>query len=91
MPQLRLMGSRPIYEIVAFSFMNPDAASGNFVAEIKLGYRHDERGSAPIKGGSISGNLFAAFSDAHFSSELFSDGTYDGPAAIRFGELTIGG
>jgi predicted Zn-dependent protease len=89
--QLRLMGSRPLYEIVAFSFMNPDPASGAFVAEIKLGYRHDERGSAPVKGGSISGNLFAALADAHFSSELFSDGTYDGPAAIRFGELTIGG
>jgi predicted Zn-dependent protease len=89
--QLRLMGSRPLYEIVAFSFLNPDPASGNFVAEIKLGYRHDERGSAPIKGGSISGNLFAALGDAYFSSELFSDGTYDGPAAIRFGELTIGG
>jgi len=89
--QLRLMGSRPVYEIVAFSFMNPDPTSGNFVAEIKLGYRHDERGSAPIKGGSISGNLFAALTDAHFSSELFSDGTYDGPAAIRLGELTIGG
>jgi PmbA protein len=89
--QLRLMGSRPLYEIVAFSFMNPDPASGAFVAEIKLGYRHDERGSVPVKGGSISGNLFAALADAHFSSELFSDGTYDGPAAIRFGELTIGG
>jgi predicted Zn-dependent protease len=89
--QLRLMGSRPVYEIVAFSFMNPDPASGDFVAEIKLGYRHDERGSAPIKGGSISGNLFAALTDAQFSSELFSDGTYDGPAAIRFGDLTIGG
>ncbi|HEY7091539.1 MAG TPA: metallopeptidase TldD-related protein [Ktedonobacterales bacterium] len=91
LPQLRLMGSRPIYEIVAFSLMNPDLASGDFVAEIKLGYRHDERGSAPIKGGSVSGNLFAAFGDAYFSSELFSDGAYDGPAAIRFGELTLGG
>jgi predicted Zn-dependent protease len=89
--QLRLMGSRPVYEIVAFSLMSPDPASGNFVAEIKLGYRHDERGSAPIKGGSISGNLFAAFGDAYFASELFSDGTYDGPVAIRFGDLTIGG
>jgi predicted Zn-dependent protease len=89
--QLRLMGSRPLYEIVAFSFLNPDPTSGDFVAEIKLGYRHDERGSAPIKGGSISGNLFAALTDAYFSSEMFSDGTYDGPAAIRFGELTIGG
>ncbi len=91
LPQLRLMGSRPVYEIVAFSFMNPDPASGNFVAEIKLGYRHGERGSEPIKGGSVSGNLFAALGDASFSSEMFSDGTYDGPAAIRFGELTIGG
>jgi len=89
--QLRLMGPRPLYEVVAFSFMNPDPTSGDFVAEIKLGYRHDDRGSAPIKGGSVSGNLFAALANAHFSSEMFSDGTYDGPAAIRFGELTIGG
>ncbi len=80
-----------VYEIVAFSWLNPDAVSGDFVAEIKLGYRHDLHGTTPIKGGSLSGNLFAALTDARLSYDSYSDGMYYGPAAIRFGELTIAG
>lgn len=81
----------PVYEIVAFSWFNPDPMTGDFSAEIRLGYRHDETGVQPIKGGSLVGNLFAAFGDARFSAEPFTDGVYFGPAAIRFASLAITG
>ena len=84
-------GGGTVYEIVAFSWLNPDPISGDFVAEIKLGYRHDARGTAPIKGGSLSGNLFTALADMRLAAESYSDGAYLGPAAIRFGALTLAG
>lgn len=88
---LRSAADGPVYEIVSFSFMNPDSATGDFVAEIKLGYRHDERGTTPIKGGSLAGNVFTALGDVRFSAQTYSDGCYFGPAAMRFGKLTIAG
>ncbi|HLJ82108.1 MAG TPA: metallopeptidase TldD-related protein, partial [Ktedonobacterales bacterium] len=57
---LRSAADGTVYEIVSFSFMNPDPATGDFVAEIKLGYRHDEYGTTPIKGGALAGNVFSA-------------------------------
>lgn len=88
---LRVPDGGAVYEIVAFSNLLPDALTGNFASEIKLGYRHTPAGTTPIKGGSVSGNVFAALADAAFSTEAYSDGTYFGPAAIRFGSLTIAG
>lgn len=88
---LRSTAQGPVYEVVAFSWFNPDRVTGDFSAEIRLGYRHDQSGVRPIKGGSLVGNIFRAFGDARFSAEPFTDGTYFGPAAIRFANLTITG
>jgi predicted Zn-dependent protease len=88
---LRAASDGAVYEVVAFSSFSPDPISGDFVSEIKLGYRHDAKGTRPIKGGSLSGNLFEALGDARFSRETYSDGTYYGPAALRFASLTISG
>jgi PmbA protein len=88
---LRTATDGPVYEVVAFSYMTPDPISGDFVSEIKLGYRHDAYGTVPVKGGSLSGNLFAALAEAYLSAETYSDGTYYGPAAIRFADLSIAG
>lgn len=88
---LRNFSAGPVYEVVSFSLFNPDVLTGDFSAEIRLGYRHDASGVTPIKGGALVGNLFGAFSDAQFSAEAYTDGTYYGPAAIRFGDLTIAG
>jgi predicted Zn-dependent protease len=89
--QLRSTAHGPVYEVVAFSWFNPDPTTGDFSAEIRLGYRHDASGVRPIKGGSLVGNIFAAFGDARFSAEPFTDGVYYGPAAIRFADLKITG
>lgn len=91
MRALRDTSAGPVYEVVAFSFFNPDTITGDFSAEIRLGYRHDASGVAPIKGGALVGNVFAAFGDARLSAEPYTDGTYYGPAAIRFGDLAIAG
>jgi len=88
---LRSAVDGPVYEIVSFSWMSPDPITGDFSSEIKLGYRHDAQGTAPIKGGALSGNVFSALTDARLSTEAYSDGTYSGPSAIRFGTLAIAG
>lgn len=88
---LRSAAEGPVYEIVSFSHLSPDAISGDFTVEIRLGYRHDDRGTAPFKGGTLSGNVFDMLADARFSAEIFSDGNYFGPAAIRFANLTVSG
>lgn len=88
---LRSAADGPIYEVVSFSSFNPDPVSGDFVTEIKLGYRHDASGTRPIKGGSLSGNIFDGLADVRFSSETFSNGSYYGPAGLRFASLTIAG
>ena len=89
--ELRDGATGTVYEVAEFSFLDPDPISGDFVAEVKLGYRHDASGTRPIKGGSVAGNLFTAFADARLSSETYTDGTYLGPAGMRFGELTVSG
>lgn len=88
---MRSTADGPVYEIVSFSLMLPDPITGDFVAEIRLGYRHDEHGVHPIKGGSLSGNIFTAFQDARLSAATYSDGAYFGPMSIRFGALSIAG
>lgn len=88
---LRSAAEGPVYEIVSFSHLSPDPISGDFTVEVRLGYRHDDRGTAPFKGGTLSGNIFDMLADARFSAETFSDGNYYGPAAIRFTNLTVSG
>ena len=88
---LRSVADGPVYEIVSFSLMLPDPITGDFVAEIRLGYRHDASGVHPIKGGSLSGNVLTAFQDARLSAAIFNDGAYYGPMSIRFGALSIAG
>ncbi len=83
--------SGPVYHLVAFSWLNPDDLTGDFVAEIKLGYRIERGQITPIKGGSLSGNLFEALADAHFSRETQFTGNYLGPEALRLEDLTISG
>ncbi len=89
--ELRRLEGAPVYEIVSFSAFGPDPVTGDFSSEIRLGYRHDANGVRPIKGGTLSGNIFTALQDVRFSASAYTDGLYYGPAAARFGELSISG
>jgi len=88
---LRALDGAPVYEVVSFSAFAPDQVTGDFSAEIRLGYLHDARGVRPIKGGTLSGNVFTALQDVRFSASAYTDGVYYGPAAARFGELSVAG
>ena len=89
-----------VLHVVSFSAMMPDLVSGNFAAEIKLGYEYSAGGIRAVKGGSVSGNLITGFQNACYSTEaalgnyalsLESFGSYSGPEAIRFENFQISG
>jgi predicted Zn-dependent protease len=95
-----LTDDQPILHVVAFSALLPDMVSGNFAAEIKLGYHIEGDTIRPVTGGSLSGNLISCFANTHFSTEsvfshyalsLDSFGSYIGPQAIRFGTFQTSG
>jgi predicted Zn-dependent protease len=60
-----------VLEILQFSGLFVDANSGNFASEIRLAKLHDKKTGKVkvIKGGSVSGSLFANFKEAYFSKE----------------------
>jgi len=84
-------GSGPLYHIVAFSAMSPDPITGDFVGEIRLGYEIHQGHAHPIRGGSISGNLFAALATAQLSQETVFLGHYFGPRGMLFPRITVAG
>jgi predicted Zn-dependent protease len=80
-----------LIQVVVWSFMRPDPITGDFVCEIRLGYEISREGKRPIKGGSVSGNLFTALAGALFSRETALMGHYQGPAGVRFPGLSVSG
>ena len=45
----------------------------------------------PVKGGTVSGNVFSALGTARYAKETVFRADYFGPAAVRFEGLTIAG
>jgi len=78
-------------EIAEFSWFNPDALTGNFACEIRLGYIVEEGKRKPFKGGMLLGNLLDALADVSWSSETGFYGNYLGPRAARFNSLQVAG
>lgn len=82
----------PVRHLVSFSDLYADPISGDFVSEIRLGYEIGADGTrVPIKGGSLSGNVFDAFANCLMSQEVVHHENYVGPRAVRFEDLTISG
>ena len=86
-----LQGQDTYYHIVSFSAMSPDPITGDFVGEIRLGYEVTNGIASPIRGGSISGNLFAVLATARLSTETVLLAGYLGPRAARFESITVAG
>ena len=80
-----------VYHIVEFSWMNPDPVTGKFTGEIRLGYKINGNRISPVKGGSVTGNVFEAMGESTFSKEDIFLGNFAGPEAIRFERLSIAG
>lgn len=79
------------YEIIQFSDLSPDPVTGDFVAEIRFAYHVKNSRKTPIKGGSVSGNIFAALNKTFFSGKGVFEGNYQGPQAIALKDLTVSG
>jgi PmbA protein len=78
-------------EIVQFSWFNPDAVTGDFATEIRLGYMVDKGVRKPFKGGQLIGNFMDSLSNATWSRETGFQGSYMGPVAVRLNDMKIAG
>lgn len=90
-PLQDLLSNGSVYHIVSFSAFSPNPITGDFVAEIRLGYDLSGGTSRPIKGGALRGNVFDALANARYSQETGFMGTYLGPRGIRFEDLVVSG
>ena len=72
------------FEIVSFSWFNPNSLSGDVSAEIRLGYHWVNGRKTAFRGGTFSGNVFKDILNARFSKEVMQSGEYYGPRAIMF-------
>ncbi len=72
------------FEIVGFSWFHPDPFSGDFSAEIRLGYRWINGKKTAVRGGTFTGNIFQNILSARFSKETTQSGNYYGPRTILF-------
>jgi PmbA protein len=89
-PQANLV-AEPHVEIVSFSWFNPDAVTGDFATEIRLGYVVDGAGRRPFKGGLLIGNVLDALANVRWSRERAFCGNYLGPTTARFEQLKVAG
>ena len=78
-------------EVADFSWFNPDAVTGEFASEIRLGYVVDGDKRTHFKGGMLVGNLLDALADVRWSAEVGFYGNYQGPAVAHFANLKVTG
>jgi PmbA protein len=83
--------SGPVLHVRNFSWLTPDQARGDFASEIRVGYLYENGKRRPVKGGTVSGNLFKALGAARYASDRVFLGAYLGPAAIRLEGLSVAG
>jgi predicted Zn-dependent protease len=84
-------GDGPVLYVRSFSDLSPDQSRGNFASEIRVGYLYEKGVRKPVKGGTVSGNVFTALGTARASKETVFLGRYLGPTAIRLEGLTVAG
>ena len=86
-----LLAGERVLHVRSFSWLNPDPGRGNFSSEIRVGYFYENGARRPVKGGSVSGNVFKALGNARYASETVTRRNYLGPAAARIEGLSIAG
>lgn len=83
--------AEPYIEIMQFSWFNPDAVTGDFATEVRLGYLVENGRRKPFKGGQLIGNFMDSLANVRWSAETGFYGTYLGPATARFEGLKLSG
>jgi len=77
--------------IVSFSWFSPDNFTGDFSAEIRLGYRKEGNTWIPFRGGMFTGNIFKVVENFLLSKEVTNLEGYIGPSALLVNEGVIAG
>jgi predicted Zn-dependent protease len=80
-----------VFEIVSFSSFTPNEVSGDFAAEVRLGYLIEKGVKKPVRGVVFTGNVFELFKNVLLSKEKVNFKGYLGPRAVRFNEGLIAG
>lgn len=79
-------------EIRSFSSFVPNSLSGDFSAEIRLGYLYKHGKRIPLRGAMFSGSVFKMLSSMRSTNSRFTTGGYTGPSMVRFdASCTIAG
>ncbi len=81
--------AEPYVEVVMFSWFHPDAISGDFASEIRLGYLVEKGKAKPFKGGQLIGNVIDGLADVRWSEETGFYGSYIGPHTARFNNFKV--
>ncbi len=93
--------NRPLLEVRELSWLEANPRTGDFVAELGLGFVSPPStglpaGDAPvvstrrtILGGAVTGNIFELLAGARFSAERTTDHWYYGPTAFRLDDLRV--
>ena len=83
---LRARVERPVVEAAALAWLAVEPRTGDFAAELDLGYLDD--GTA-VTGGGFRGNVFAILAGARYSARLTTRAWYRGPEAIRIDDVRM--
>ena len=81
----------PYVEIIQFSWFSPDFVTGDFAAEIRMGYIVENGIRKPFRGGQLIGNFLDALANVCWSAETGFYGNYLGPQVARFNDLKLAG
>lgn len=78
-------------EIVSFASFTPNVISGDFSAEIRLGYLIKDGEKVPFRGGMFTGNAFELAKNMKLSKEVVKRTGYLGPRVVMFCEGVVAG
>lgn len=87
-----LLADGPVIHAQRFSTFHPSLVTGSFSGELRTAYLHQPDGAViPLTKGSLSGNVWDAFANAHYSVEKTTRSGYQGPAGVRLEGITVAG
>ncbi len=81
---------RPLLRVEELAWLDADARTGRFSAELGLGYvSRPGAKDVPVYGGALRGNVFALLSRARLSRDIMTSSWYVGPRAMRVADVAV--
>ncbi len=83
------LAARPYLKVVSMSGLQLDIYNDYIGGEVRLAYLVDGETVTPITGISLSGKLSGALSSMRLAEKTCAEGSYIGPACVRFSGIEI--